>query len=119
MGQILGEVTIRANGKEIKTKAGCVLNPGGYAGTQHLGKGKVIGKSYKYSAPSIEMVIAADEDVDVLDINAIRDATLVWEGDNGISYMMTKAGIGETLASLREDSGDIAATYTGDQVVRI
>ncbi|MGL4886368.1 MAG: phage tail tube protein [Aeromonas veronii] len=119
MGQILGEVTIRANSKEIKTKAGCVLNPGGYTSTQHVGKGKVIGKSYKYSPPSIEMVIAADEDVDVMEINAIRDATLVWEGDNGVSYMMTKASVGDTLASLREESGDIAATFTGDKTVRI
>lgn len=119
MGQILGEVTIRANGKELKTKPGCVLNPGGYTSTQHLGKGKVIGKSYKYSAPSMEMVIAADEDVSVMQINAIRDATLVWEGDNGIDYMMTGASVGETLASLREESGDIAVTFTGDKTVEL
>ena len=118
MGQILGEVTIRSNGKQIKTKGGATLNPGGYTRTQHVGPGKVWGKSKKYAAPSIEVVIAADEDVDVIDINAIEDATLTWEGDNGVSYMMTKASTNEP-ASLREESGDIAATFFGDKVVRI
>ena len=118
MGQILGEVTIRANGKQLKTKAGAVLNPGGYTRTQHTGPGKVWGKSRKYSPPSIELVIAADEDVDVMEINAIENATLVWEGDNGVSYMMTGSAVAEP-ASLREESGDIAATFFGDKVVGI
>jgi len=117
MGQILGEVTIRANGQQFKTKPGAVLNPGGYTRTQHLGPGRVWGKSKKYSPPSIEMVIAADEDVDVIEINAIENATLVWEGDNGVSYMMTGASTNEA-APLREESGDIAVTFFGDRVVR-
>ena len=118
MGQILGEVTIRVNGNQIKSKPGAVLNPGGYTRTQHLGPGRVWGKSRKYAPPSIEMVIAADEDVDVMLINAIENAAIVWEGDNGVSYMMTGASVGEP-ATLREESGDIAATFQGDRVVRI
>ena len=118
MGQILGEVTIRANGKQLKTKTGAVLNPGGMTRTQHTGAGKVWGKSQRFTPPSIEVVIAADEDVDVIEINNMLDATLVWEGDNGVSYMMTKSSVGEP-ASLREDSGDIAATFQGDRVRKI
>mgnify|MGYP000585426059 CR=1 FL=1 len=72
MGQILGEVIIRANGQELKTKTGAVLNPGGFTRTQHTGGGKVRGTSKRYTAPSIELVIAADEDVDVMEINAIE-----------------------------------------------
>lgn len=117
MGMILGEVTIRANGQQIKTKPGATLNPGGYSRTQHMGPGRVWGKSRKYSPPSIEVVIAADEDVDVMEINAIESATLVWEGDNGVSYMMTQASTNEP-ATLREESGDIAVTFFGDRVVR-
>lgn len=118
MGQILGEVTIRANGKLLKTKPGAVLNPGGYSRTQHMGPGRVWGKSKKFSPPSIELVIAADEDVDVMDINAMESVTLVWEGDNGVSYMMTQSSVNDP-AQLREESGDIAATFFGDKVVRI
>lgn len=117
MGMILGEVTIRANGQQIKTKPGAVLNPGGYSRTQHMGPGRVWGKSRKYAPPSIELVIAADEDVDVMTINALEFVTLVWEGDNGVSYMMTQSSTNEP-ATLREESGDIAATFFGDRVVR-
>ncbi|MFB2709775.1 phage tail tube protein [Aeromonas veronii] len=118
MGQILGEVTIRVNGKELKTKTGSVLNPGGFTRTQHTGGGKVRGVSKRYTAPSIETVIAADEDVDVMEINAIENAALVWGGDNGVSYMMTGSAVAEP-ATLREESGDIAVTFFGDKVVRI
>jgi hypothetical protein len=118
MGQILGEVTIRANGQQLKTKAGATLNPGGYTRTQHTGPGKVWGKSKKFTPPSIELVIAADEDVDVIEINALENVTLTWEGDNGVSYMMTQSSTNEP-ATLREDSGDIAATFFGDKVVGI
>ena len=118
MGQILGEVTIRANGKQLKTKVGVVLNPGGYTRTQHNGPGKSWGKSRKYVGPSIQMVIAADEDVDVMEINAMENVTLTWEGDNGVSYMMTNSSTNEP-ATLREDSGDIDATFFGDKTVGI
>ncbi|MGL5666228.1 MAG: phage tail tube protein, partial [Shewanella sp.] len=33
MGQILGEVVVRANSKQLKTKKGSTLNPGGYTRT--------------------------------------------------------------------------------------
>lgn len=115
MGMILGEVTIRVNGKEIKSKGGATLNSGGYSRAQHMGAGRVWGMSRKFAPPSIELVIAADEDVDVMEINAIENATMIWEGDNGTSYMMTQCAVGEP-ASLREESGDISATFLGAQV---
>ncbi|AUV10768.1 phage tail protein [Aeromonas sp. ASNIH3] len=118
MGQILGEVTIRVNGKELKTKTGSTINPGGFTRTQHTGGGKVRGVSKRYTAPSIETVIAADEDVDVIEINAIENATLTWEGNNGVKYMMTGTSVAEP-ATLREESGDIAVTFFGDKVVGI
>lgn len=118
MANILGEVTIRVNGKELKTKTGSVLNPGGFTRTQHTGGGKVRGVSKRYTAPSIETVIAAADDVDVMEINAIENAAMVWEGDNGVFYMMTGSSVSEP-GTLREESGDIAVTFFGNKVVRI
>lgn len=118
MGQVLGEVIIRANGQELKTKTGATFNPGGFTRTQHIGGGRVRGISRRYTPPSIEVVIAADEDVDVMLINAIENAAMVWDGDNGVSYMMIGAAVGEP-ATLREESGDIAATFVGAIAVRI
>ncbi|HBN6298502.1 TPA: phage tail tube protein [Vibrio parahaemolyticus] len=117
MGRILGEVTIRANSKQLKTKKGSTLNPGGYTNTQHVGPGRVWGNSQEYTPPSIQVVIAADEDVDVMEINAITDATLTWEGNNGVDYMMTGAAPGEPFTL--SDSGEITGTFLGFKVERI
>lgn len=117
MGQILGEVVVRANSKQLKTKKGSTLNPGGYTRTSHVGPGRVWGKSNEYTPPTIAVVIAADEDVDVIDINNITNATLTWEGDNGVDYMMTDAA--PQAPFTLSDSGDITGTFEGNQVVPI
>lgn len=114
MGQILGEVVIRANSKQLKTKKGSTLNPGGNTNTTHVGPGRVWGHSKEYTPPTIAVVIAADEDVDVMEINSMTNATITWEGDNGRDYMMTGCAIQApfTLA----DSGDITGTFIGSKV---
>ncbi|ELI1839035.1 phage tail tube protein [Vibrio fluvialis] len=118
MGQILGEVTIRANGTQLKTKKGATLNPGGYRRTSHMGpKGKIWGKSKETVAATISVIIAADEDVDVLEINAIENATLTWEGDNGVDYMMTGASPQDVFTL--SDSGEITGTFEGNPVEKV
>lgn len=116
MGSILGGVVVRHNGKQFKTQAGSTLNPGGYTRTSKIGPDRVWGQNKVYTAPTITMVIAADEDVDVLDINAIEFATLTWEGDNGVDYMMTDASA-QGPATL-SDSGDINVVFEGNKVSR-
>lgn len=118
MGQILGGVTIRNNGTRMKTKDGAQLNPGGYTNTSHIGNGKVWGSSKKFQQPTMQVTIAADEDVDVIEINAITGATLTWEGDNGVDYMMTGAEPQEPFV-LNSDTGEITGTFQGDKVEKI
>lgn len=118
MGQILGEVTIRVNGKEIKSKGGATLDPGGNEWTQHTGAGKVWGESKKFTAPKLTGVaIAADEDVDVLEVRAIANATITWEGDNGVSYQLSSCFC--TSATLGEADGDVKAEFSGRKITRI
>ncbi|MGI2138530.1 phage tail tube protein [Shewanella baltica] len=117
MGKILGEVTIRANGKQLKTKQGATLNPGGNTFTRHTGAGRSWGASKQFTVPSIAVVIAADEDVSVIEIGKITDATLTWEGDNGMDFMMT--GVAQQAPFTLSDSGDITGTFEGDEVVEV
>lgn len=117
MPSILGEVVVRSNGDQLKTKKGSTLNPGGYTYTDHLGPGKSWGASREFTAPTMQVVIAAAEDVDVIDINNIEDATLTWEGDNGIDYMMT--GCSPQAPFTVSDSGEITGTFRGNKVDRI
>ncbi|MDC5753861.1 phage tail tube protein [Vibrio europaeus] len=95
---ILGEATIRANGVELKTVGEATFNPGGFERKVLTGGGKARGQSEKFVAPSLQCDLAADEDVDVIDINAMRNATVTFEGNNGVSYMMTGSALEQPVA---------------------
>ncbi|NOI14838.1 phage tail tube protein [Vibrio hepatarius] len=114
---ILGQVTIRVNGKQIKSKKGWTLTPAGYNTTEHNGPNRSWGVSREYQNPSLSGPIAAAEDVDVLEINNITDATIVWEGDNGIDYLIT--GCSPQSPFTLSDSGDIQGTFRGNKMERI
>lgn len=117
MGRILGEVKIRGNGKQFKTKKGSTLNPGGYRNVSHAGPGKIWGKSREFMPSTVGVIIAADEDVDVVEINAMENLTLVWEGDNGVEYMITGASPQDPFSL--SDSGEITGTFEGNPAERI
>ncbi|ENP7129502.1 phage tail tube protein [Raoultella planticola] len=115
---ILGQAAIRINGREIKTTGKSTLNPGGKTRTQHMGGGKVWGLAGKMAGPSIQMTIAAAEDVDVVEISGWEGVTVMFEGDNGLTYMMTGAATAEP-ATLDEDAGTINANFLGEKLVKV
>ena len=108
---ILGMAAIRANGREIKTTGKSTLNPGGKTRTQQMGAGKVWGLAGK-------MTIAAAEDMDVVEISNWENVTIMFEGDNGLTYMMTGAATAEP-ATLDEDAGTISANFIGTKLVKV
>ena len=115
---ILGMASIRINGREIKTEGKSTLNPGGKARTQHMGAGKVWGNSGKMVGPSIQMTIAAAQDMDVIEISNWEGVTVMFEGDNGLTYMMTGAAT-DNPATLDEDAGTISANFIGEKLVKV
>nr|WP_213680122.1 phage tail tube protein [Serratia marcescens] len=115
---ILGEAAIRVNGREIKSKGTSTLNPGGFARTMHSGGGKNWGYSRKTTHPTVQVTIAADEDVDVIEIGQWEQVTVMFEGDNGLSYMVTGAAA-ENPATLSEDNGQIEVTFIGTKCVKV
>jgi len=115
---ILGQAAIRINGREIKTTGKSTLNQGGKTRTQHMGGGKVWGLAGKMAGPSILMTIAAAEDVDGVEISGWEGVTVMFEGDNGLTYMMTGAATAEP-ATLDEDAGTISANFLGEKLVKV
>lgn len=115
---ILGMAAIRANGREIKSTGKSTLNPGGKTRTQHMGGGKVWGLAGKMAGPSIQMTIAAAEDMDVVEISSWENVTIMFEGDNGLTYMLTGAATAEP-ATLDEDAGTISANFIGTRLVKV
>lgn len=112
---ILGEATIRANGVELKTTGTAKLNPGGYKREQHKGSGKVRGLSEAFEAPYLECDVVADEDFDIVDLNAMNNATVTFEGNNGLSYMMTGSAL-ENPATLVSDGKVSGLKFLGVKV---
>ena len=86
---ILGEAVIRCNGVQLKTSSGAKLNPGGFERKSHKGGGKIWGQSESIVEPYVECELVADEELDIFEINEMRDATITFEGNNGLSYMLT------------------------------
>ncbi|MEI7145098.1 phage tail tube protein [Pectobacterium brasiliense] len=115
---ILGEAAIRVNGREIQTQGASTLNPGGYSRTAHNGAGKTWGMSRKRVNPSIQLTIAAAENVDVIEISGWENVTVMFEGDNGLSYMMTGAAA-ENPAELAESDGQVSVTFIGAKCVKV
>ncbi len=114
---VLGQVTIRVNNQQIKSKKGWTLNAAGYNTTEHNGPDCSWGVSREYVNPTLTGPIAAADDVDVMEINAITDATIVWDGDNGISYLIT--GCCPQSPFTVSDSGDIQGTFRGDKMEKL
>lgn len=114
---ILGSAVIRANNTQLKTKPGSVLNPGGYTSTEHPGPNRIWGFSKVFNKPTLQVALVADDDVDVIEINEISDATITWEGDNGVDYMMTGCEPMEPFTL--NDSGEISGTFHGKRVEKV
>ncbi|MDA0148856.1 phage tail tube protein [Vibrio sp. LaRot3] len=90
---LFGVATVRCNGTELKTTGTAKFFPGGYERESKMGGGKVRGHTEKFVAPYVEAPLAVDEDVDVIEINNIRDATITFECDNGLKYIMTGSAL--------------------------
>ncbi|PMN91377.1 phage tail tube protein [Enterovibrio norvegicus] len=115
---ILGYAKIRANGDELKTKGGARLNPGGFNRTSHGGGGRVWGNSKRFVAPSLDFKLVVDSDTDVQALNDMENVTIVFEADNGLTYMMTGSAL-ENPAELDEDNGETGGKFIGKQCKRI
>lgn len=94
-GQVTGVATIRIDGGEIPSEKGATLNPGGVTRTT-----KMAGRRVYYSeepvAPTLQCTVLHTAEIDLIDLGAIRDATVLVECDNGQDYMMVGAFVTET-----------------------
>ena len=115
---VMGYAKIRFNGVEIKSKGGAKLNPGGWSRTSHSGGGRVWDNSKKFVAPSLDFKIVASSDLDVHEMNEAENVTVVFEGDNGLTYMMTGSAL-ENPLELDEDSGESSGKMLGKKCKKI
>lgn len=101
--RITGIATIRVDGQEFPTERGATLNPGGVNRTT-----KMAGHRVYYNeepvAPTVQATVLHTEELDLIDVGSIRNATVLFECDNGQDYMLTGAFVTET-AELNSGEG--------------
>ncbi|UXF57493.1 tail tube protein [Chromohalobacter phage YPCBV-1] len=116
-GRITGVVTIRVDGQEIPSERGATLNPGGVNRTT-----KMAGRRPYYNeepvAPTLQCTVLHTEELDLIEMNTIRNATVLFESDNGQDYMLTGAFVTET-AELNSGEGTFRLNMAARSCERI
>lgn len=88
--KVTGIATIRVDGQEFPTERGATLDPGGVNRTAKMA-GKRVYFNEEPVPPVIEATVLHTEDLDLIDIGNITNATVLFECDNGQDYVLTGA----------------------------
>lgn len=116
--QLLGRVVLKRNGKIINSKRGATLMQGGVKRTPVVGSNGVHGFSEESVAPSLKAKFTQTPDFTLAEVNAITDETLLWDGDDGVKYVITGAFcLGE--AELNEVDGEISVEFSGTRCEKL
>ncbi|MCX7071212.1 MAG: phage tail tube protein [Gammaproteobacteria bacterium] len=116
--RILGRATIKVDGRELNTKRGSTLDPGGEKRTAVVGSRRVHGFSSELMAPSLELKITQTPEFGLEEIRAIEDATVLFDGDDGVSYVLSGAFCTDP-PKLSEVDGEITATFSAISCDRV
>ena len=115
--RITGTATIRVDSKEFPTERGATLNPGGMKRTP-----KMAGRRVYYNEEPVPPQLTASvlhvEELDLVNINNIRDATVLFECDNGQDYMLTGAFVTE-VSELNSGDGTLPLTMSARTCERV
>ncbi|WP_137972411.1 phage tail tube protein [Pseudomonas sp. F(2018)] len=116
-GQVTGIATIRVDGQEIPSEKGATLNPGGVNRTPRMA-GKRVFYNEEPVAPTLQCTVLHTDEIDLIDLNTIKDATVLVECDNGQDYLLTGAFVTET-AELNTGEGQVRLNFAARTCERI
>ena len=114
--QVTGIVRVFLNGSLQRSKEGAKLNLGGYERTAQTGHG-VYGYSEKVVPASVEFTIAHTVDDDLEELANLTGATVRFECDSGVTYMIANAFTTKP-PELTGGEGDCAIEMQGDPAVK-
>ncbi|ROH88664.1 phage tail protein [Stagnimonas aquatica] len=118
MAQLLGRARIRVNGKELLTLPGAVLTPGGEKRTPVVGSNGVHGYTTEIVPPKLTCKLSQTAGMDVTAVDAIKDASGLWEGDDGLKFALTEMFC-QGESTLSEKGGEIDASFSAKDCKRI
>ena len=118
MPQITGKAIIKVDGNQWRTTDGCKLHPGGVEREAKVGGGKVHGFNEKTKAPELDASVYHTKDTDITAINAIKNATVIFESDTGDRYLLRNAWVGSQEA-LDAENGTIGVKMSAESCERL
>jgi Phage tail tube protein len=116
--QFTGVVTIRIDGKSMRSKPGAKLKQGGFRRTPVFGDGVFLG--YKNtpveSRVTFEVEHSSDSDLDM--IGNATDVTIGFECDSGVNYVVRNSACAEPPELTGGDNSGIACDFFGAKAVK-
>lgn len=116
--KILGRATVKVDGRTVLNKRGATLDIGGVQRTPVIGSQGVHGFSEEIQAPKLDLRITQDASFALEDIRKIENATILFQGDDGVSYVLNGA-FSTSVPTLAEVDGEITASFSGTSCDRI
>ena len=110
--QYVGIVTITVNGNRYNSKPGSSFNPGGYDNEMQEGD-QNIGYSQKRVPARVESTFMADSAFDIYQLRDLKDATVQFDTDNGLSFVLRSAWI-ESVPTMSGAGGDVPVVFVAD-----
>ena len=96
MAQKISIIDISIDGQKVDVEKGAKLKIGGYVAEAKPSARKVH-YTQKLDAAEIEFEVAATADVNVLGLQALRNATVQVVADNGLQYVVSNAFVTEKI----------------------
>ncbi len=115
MPKVTGIVKVHVNGELQRSKEGATLETGGFERTKQVGH-RVYGSSEKVVPSVLEYTLAHTSDTDVIALNALVDATVRFETDVGITYLLANCDV-TSPCKITGGEGDCEVTMSGDPAV--
>jgi hypothetical protein len=113
MARVLGIVKIHLNGKLQRTVSGAKLRTGGHKHTSVVGH-KRYGSYVEFEPSQVTFTIAKTGDVNLKEIQDLEATTLVFEGDDGVAYLVNNADCTSSV-EISDAGGGVAFTFEGDE----
>ena len=114
MAQVTGIVKIFVNGSLQRSKEGATLDMGGKERSDVVGHA-VYGYTEKVVASACKFTLAHTADTDLAELNDMVGATLKFETDVGISYLITNAFMIKPCSL--GSGGDVSCEMHGEPAV--
>lgn len=112
MSQVTGIVYVKVNGALLRSKEGAKLNLGGKERSPVVGH-SVYGFTEKVVPATVECTLAHTADTDLVALGALTGATVQFETDTGVTFVVANAFTTKTL-ELKGGDGEVTLEMNGD-----